>query len=194
MDWTHRTALIGLLALAPQSSFLQPVRAEEPPKLRVVTTGRSLQPRLALTLSYSDDLVLGTDNTHSIQRAEILAPPVPRECKPSYMVGPGLGIPLGLSTATVGSVLAWAGSVDFWGPTPNNQGAIAGGTLLIGAGLATFIYSSVKLSKNRHSRERLCHPGHRAPRAHSRPHERQRPIVASARPALKNTPSFPQGK
>jgi len=62
------------------------------------------------------------------------------------MVGPGLGIPVGLSTATVGSVLAWAGSVDFWGPTPNNQEAIAGGTLLIGAGLATFIYSSVKLS------------------------------------------------
>jgi hypothetical protein len=159
MDRTHLPPLIGLFAIVLQSSFPQPARAEEPPQPRSVNTGRSLQPRLALALRHSDDLRLGTDGTHSIQRAEIPASPVPRECKPKYMVGPGIGIPLGLGTATFGGVLTYAATVDIFGSTPNSAGGIAGGTLLIGAGLATFIYSSIKLSKNRHTRERLCSPG-----------------------------------
>jgi len=91
---------------------------------------------------------------------EAPAPSVPRECTGRYMAGPAVGIPLGLSVAAFGSVLVAAASADlFESSRPNDpaeRGAIAGGSIMIGAGLASFIYSSVKLSKNRRTRKRVC--------------------------------------
>jgi hypothetical protein len=75
------------------------------------------------------------------------------------MAGPAVGVPLGLGVVAFGSVLISAATVDFFEPRPNSRserGAIAGGSIMIGAGLATFIYSSVKLSKNRRVRKRIC--------------------------------------
>jgi hypothetical protein len=111
-------------------------------------------------LRYSDDLVLDTDGTQSIQRAEIPAPPVPRECKRRYMVGLGIGNPLGLGTFMGGVVMVTIGNYDLSESvdpkTRSDRAFIAGGSIMIAAGLATFIYSSVKLSQNRHERLRVC--------------------------------------
>ena len=155
-DRAHLTAFIALLLVAPQLSFLQAARAEEPAQPRLANAGDFLQPCFSLALRYSDDLLLGTEGGHAIQRAEIPAPPVPRECKPRYMAGPAVGIPLGLGTAAFGSVFTYAATVDVLVPTPNSRGGIAGGTLMIAAGLATFIYSSIKLKRNMDARRRLC--------------------------------------
>ena len=91
---------------------------------------------------------------------EAPAPSVPRECTGRYMAGPAVGIPLGLSVAAFGSVLVAAATSDLFEESrpndPKERGAAAGGSIMIGAGLAAFIYSSVKLSKNRRTRKRVC--------------------------------------
>ena len=160
MDRTRLSALIGLLVIALQSSFPQLARAEEPPQPHLANIGGSVQPRFALALRYSDDLVLGTEGTHAVQRVEISAPPIPRECKPKYMVGPGLGVPLGVGTVMGGAVMVAVGNLDVLNTgdakTRRDRALIAGGSIMIGAGLAAFIYSSVKLSQNRHARRRVC--------------------------------------
>ena len=147
MDRTYVTVLIVLLVIALQSSFPQPARAEEPPQPRLVNTGGSLQPRLTLALRYSDDLMLGTEGTHAVQRVEIPAPPVPRECTPRYMAGPAVGMVVGPVAMVSGLFLAASGAAfpPAEGRTPGQRGRIAGGSLVMAAGLGTFLYSIGKL-------------------------------------------------
>jgi hypothetical protein len=73
-----------------------------------------------------------------------------------------VGIPVGLGTAAFGAVLTWAATNPlgdaFGGNTAddNSPGGIAGGSILVGAGLAAFVYSAIKLHKNLEVRRDLC--------------------------------------
>ena len=151
---------IALLAIAlHSSSFPRPARADE-----------LLQPRLLLTLRYSDDLVFGTEGKLAIQRVEISAPRVPRECKPRYMAGPAVGLVLGVYAVAFGTVVKRDG---FAYPKQRDPMHTGWGAALIAAGLGTFVYSSVRLAKNRHARRRVCGTGTQR--------DKQRAHVESAR-------------
>jgi hypothetical protein len=105
------------------------------------------------------DRAQADDVPQSVELLEAPTPSVPRECTGRFMAGPAVGIPLGLGVAAFGSVLVSAAAVDLFGSRPSSRserGAIAGGSIMIGTGLAAFIYSSVKLSKNRRARKRIC--------------------------------------
>jgi hypothetical protein len=141
--------LIAQLAIALHaSSFPQPAGAEEP-----------LQQRPLLTVRYSDDLMHGTEGTLAIQRVDIPAPPVPRECRPRYMAGPAVGLPLGVYAIASGTIMVRAGTdMQIFSSPPRHRDPmlIGWGGALIAAGVGTFIYSSVKLAMNRHVRRRVC--------------------------------------
>jgi len=127
MNRIHRTAFMALLIVALQTALAHPAQADEA--------------------------------SQSIELREKPPPSVPRECTGRFMAGPAVGIPLGLGVAAFGSVLISAATVDLFEPRPSSRserGAIAGGSIMIGTGLAAFIYSSVKLSKNRRVRKRIC--------------------------------------
>jgi hypothetical protein len=81
------------------------------------------------------------------------------------MAGPALGIPLGLASVAVGAIFVTAVNAgedlfeDIDIPSARNRrdrAFLAGGTLMIAAGSATFLYSSIKLHENRQTRRRLC--------------------------------------
>lgn len=161
MDRTYVAVLIALLVIALQSSFPQPARAEEPPQPRLVNTGGSPQPHLTLTLRYADDLMLGTEGTHAVQRVQIPAPPVKRECTPRYMAGPAVGMVVGPVAMVGGIFMIGAGiPIEFFGvedeKTKRDRGLQAGGGLLMAAGLGTFLYSIGKLVVNGRERRRVC--------------------------------------
>jgi hypothetical protein len=88
--------------------------------------------------------------------------PVPRECTGRFVAGPAVGIPLGLGTAAFGGVLVYAATNPLGDSfssdrrSNNAPGAIAGGAILVGAGLAAFLYSTIKLRKNLEARRRVC--------------------------------------
>ncbi len=97
------------------------------------------------------------------QTADVSETPIspPRECTGRFVAGPAVGIPLGLGAAAIGGVLIYAGTNPLGdafsqGSNNNARGAIAGGAILVGAGLAAFLYSAVKLHKNLEVRRRLC--------------------------------------
>lgn len=148
MDRACHTPLIALLVVALQSSFPRLAHADG-----------ALKPRIALVADHTDDPMLGVRGTHAVQPSEMPAPLVPRECKPRYMVGPGLGVPLGVGAVMGGAVMVAVGNFQVLGPVPKtrrDRAFIAGGSLMIGAGIATFIYSTIKLQENRHARRRVC--------------------------------------
>jgi len=151
MSSVHRLAVFGLLLLAVQSSFLARADADG-----------LAQPRFALVADHSDDPVLGIVGSGAVEFVETPAPPLPRECKPRYMAGPAVGLVVGPGAIVGGMFMIAAGSfqLDLFGVederTTRDRGLIAGGSLFLAAGLATFIYSSAKLSKNRHERRRIC--------------------------------------
>lgn len=127
MNRTHSTAFTSVLVVALQTGLAHPAQAD--------------------------------DASQSVELREAPPPSVPRECTGRFMAGPAVGIPLGLGVAAFGSVLVTAAAVDLFEPRPSSRserGAIAGGSIMIGTGLAAFIYSSVKLSKNRRARKRIC--------------------------------------
>lgn len=75
------------------------------------------------------------------------------------MAGPAVGVPLGLGTFMGGVVMVTVGNFDLFEPDPKtrrDRALIAGGSILMAAGLATFIYSAVRLSQNRQVRQRIC--------------------------------------
>jgi hypothetical protein len=81
------------------------------------------------------------------------------------MAGPAVGIPLGLASVAVGAIFLTAFNLsedlveDIDVPSERDRrdrAFIAGGTLMIAAGAATFLYSSIKLHENRKTRRRLC--------------------------------------
>ncbi len=85
------------------------------------------------------------------------SPPPRRECTPRYMAGPAAGIPLGLGAAGLGSALVFVASVPFTDPSlPDSRAAGIAGSVILPVGVAAFIYSSVKLAKNRQTRFREC--------------------------------------
>ncbi len=139
-----------LLAIVLFSSVASPARGD-----------RLSKPRPALVVDHSNDPVIGINVTR-VAAPPAPPPAVPRECTPRYMAGPGVGIPLGLGTAVTGAVFVGYGTADFelfgqrisWARNP--PASIAGGSVMIAAGLTAFLYSSVKLSKNRRQRERVC--------------------------------------
>ncbi len=150
MDAGHCTTRFGLfvLALVLQSSLPALAYADGLPQARV-----------ALVADYSDDPVLGIVGTGAVGTVETPAPAVPRECKSRYMVGPGMGIALGPTVIIGGGYMVAAGSLGgLWDSelTSRDKGLIAGGSFVIAGGAATFIYSLVKLSRNRHERRRVC--------------------------------------
>ena len=106
-------------------------------------------------------------STPGLARAEGGAPPAlespkPRECTGRFVAGPSVGIPVGLGTAAVGAVLIYAATnpLDdaFGGDSAGNNwpGGVAGGSILVAAGLAAFLYSAIKLHKNLDVRRDLC--------------------------------------
>lgn len=82
-----------------------------------------------------------------------------RECTPRYMAGPGVGIPLGLATAGLGSAFVFLSTTPSSGSSSgksNSRAAAIAGAVMIPAGLAAFIYSSVKAKRNRRTRKQVC--------------------------------------
>lgn len=85
--------------------------------------------------------------------------PIPRECKARFVAGPSVGIPLGLGTATLGGMFIYVGSARAYGAVgvdDRSPGAIAGGTIMLSAGLAAVVYSSIKLRRNLDARFERC--------------------------------------
>jgi hypothetical protein len=144
-----RLMLLGVLVRAVQSSLPSPAHAE----------GGS-QPRLALVADYSDDSVLGVVGSGTVQYVETPAPPVQRECTPRYMAGPAVGLVVGPGAMVGGLFMTAAGSYrsGLGERTARDRGLMAGGALVMAAGLGTFLYSIGKLAKNRHERRRICKP------------------------------------
>jgi hypothetical protein len=83
-------------------------------------------------------------------------PPVPRECKPRYMAGPGTGLVLGMGAMGLGGPLIWAGTYYGEPRSAGEKALIAGGSLMIAAGLAAVVYSGIKLKRNQETRNRVC--------------------------------------
>ena len=109
--------------------------------------------------------------------------PTPRECTGRFVAGPAVGIPLGLGTAAFGGILVYAGtnplgdSFDSNRSGNNAPGAIAGGSILIGAGLAVFVYSAIKLRRNLEVRRSICGDGDRYQPLASKPNPHSRRVV-----------------
>ena len=78
-----------------------------------------------------------------------LTPPVPRECRPRYMAGPGTGVVLGMGSVGVGAPLIWAGTLY-------DARMTAGASLIVAAGLAAVVASGIKLKRNRDRRAHVC--------------------------------------
>ena len=147
MDTGHRTTLFGLLVLALPSSLPAPAYADGLP-----------QPRLALVADYSDDPVLGIVGAGAVQYTEYEsedASATPRECTPRYMVGPGMGIPLSSGVIASGAIMITLGSAGFF-ETRGNRATMATGSIVVAAGVLMFVYSAVRLSKNKRERRRVC--------------------------------------
>jgi hypothetical protein len=144
-----RLTLLSLLVLAAQSSLPSSAHAE----------GGS-QPRLALVADHSDDPVLGVVGSGTVQYVETPTPPVPRECTPRYMAGPAVGLVVGPGAIVSGLFMVAAGSYRSIPDqrTGGDRALIAGGAIVMAAGLGTFLYSIGKLVKNRHERRRICDP------------------------------------
>lgn len=151
-------SLVLLLAIAMQVAVPLSAGAQKVPRTPLPSEHGMLQPRLPLALRHSG-LVLDMEEANSLQMGEVSARNVPRECTPRYMAGPALGVPLGLGAFMGGVVMVTVGNFHLWEPEPKSRGdrgLIAGGSILMAAGLASFIYSSVKISNNRHTRRRVC--------------------------------------
>lgn len=154
------TALTMVLALG----FAEPARAEEPVRARLAAFRPALQISLDLPPDQYDDPAAQVEVASAAEPSKPVGSVLPRECKPRYMVGPGLGIPLGIGAMTLGGVVVWAGTgcwgwagVDCSAPrSTSERAAMAGGALLLGAGAATLIYSSIKLHRNMQTRTRVC--------------------------------------
>lgn len=132
MARVHSTVLLSILSVAMGLALPILARADESAKLEI---------------KYSDI------------EGEYPAPSPQRECRPRYMAGPGVGIPLGLGTASVGAAFVFLASTPNSSSFPDSSSARAvgiAGAVMIPVGLATFIYSSVKLARNRHTRQRVC--------------------------------------
>ncbi len=67
------------------------------------------------------------------------------------MAGPAAGIPLGIGTAAFGATMVGAAhaSTGYGTSIREYRTFIAGGGVLLAAGLGTLIYSSIKLAKNK---------------------------------------------
>ena len=149
MDPNH-VVRFGLLVLVLQSSLPAPAYADG-----------LLQPRLALVAADLRDPVLGMAGTGAVELVETPAPPVPRECTPRYMAGPAVGVVVGPGAIFVGYGMVAAGSFDLFDTyqkTRGQRGLIAGGSIMMAAGLGTFLYSIGKLVVNRRERRRVCDP------------------------------------
>jgi hypothetical protein len=139
-----------LLATMMQAGVMSPAKAEEPLALR-----------LALPPSYFVDASIeGEPVAPPLEPTEPNAPPsTPRECKPRYMAGPAVGIPLGVGSMILGGVMVGAGT-DFQvfasGSGTNEPSLIASGSVLLAAGAAAMAYSAIKLTKNVRRRALVC--------------------------------------
>ena len=87
---------------------------------------------------------------------EALPPPVRRECKPRYMAGPGVGLTLGMASIGFGGVMIGFATDDDPFGISAEKGSIAGGSLMIAAGLAAIVYSGIKATLNGEKRARVC--------------------------------------
>ena len=86
-----------------------------------------------------------------------VASEIPRECKPRYMAGPAVGIPLGLGTAGLGSAFVFIATTPSSSRLRDSSTAIGiAGSVMIPTGTAVFIYSAVKAKRNRQERRRVC--------------------------------------
>ena len=82
-----------------------------------------------------------------------------RECSARYMAGPGAGMPLGLGTAGLGSAFVFRASTPGSSSSSDrfsSRAAGIAGSVMIPAGVATFIYSAIKAKRNRRERQRVC--------------------------------------
>ncbi len=115
-------------------------------------------PKLTLSASYLDQVGSGVPGAMPQLGADVLATPTPRECKPRYMAGPATGMALGAGAITGGALMVTAGNLQLFDSpkTRSQRGLIAGGSVLMAAGVATLIYSSVRLAKNRYARQSVC--------------------------------------
>jgi hypothetical protein len=129
----HSVVPLSLLASAIVLARPVPVLAEDAPRLEI---------------SYSDLENEGYTANDS--------PSPRRECTPRYMAGPGVGIPLGLGTAALGSAFVFVSTVPNERSLPDGRAAGIAGAVMIPVGVAAFIYSSIKLAKNRQTRSRVC--------------------------------------
>ncbi|MGB8222794.1 MAG: hypothetical protein WCF10_09405 [Polyangiales bacterium] len=142
-------ALWTLLAMMMQAGVMSPAKAEEPLALR-----------LALPPSYFVDASIeGEPVSPPLPPTEPNAPSTPRECKPRYMAGPAVGIPLSVGSMILGGVMVGAGTdyqVLASGSGSNVPGLIGGGSVLLAVGAAAMVYSAIKLTKNVHRRALVC--------------------------------------
>jgi len=137
------------LAGALEGGIASPARAEEPLSLR-----------LSLPASYYVKTSSEVQATHSLQQDEINAPSLRRECKARYMVGPAVGIPLGVGSMIVGGLMVGAGTnFSVLGSDGSNvPGLIGGGSALLAAGAGALVFSAIKAKRNVKTRARVCRP------------------------------------
>jgi hypothetical protein len=138
-----------LLATMMQAGVMSLAKAEEPLALRL-----ELPPTYFVDASIEAEPV-----APPLQPTEPDAPSTPHECKPRYMAGPVLGIPLSVGSMILGGVMVGAGT-DFQvlasGSGSKVPGLIAGGSVLLAAGAAAMVYSAIKLTKNVQRRALVC--------------------------------------
>ena len=88
-------------------------------------------------------------------------PNTARECKPRYMVGPGMGVVVAPGVVLGGSVAVTVGTWDFSGSysrTALDRGIIALGAIGIAGGVALLIGSAHNIGKKRARRNEVCGP------------------------------------
>jgi hypothetical protein len=123
-----------VVSIAAMLTLSLPAHAEDAPRLEI---------------RYSD-----LENEGAVGK---VSPAPRRECTPRYMAGPATGIPLGLGTAGLGSALVFVASAPYTDTSlPDSRASGIAGAVMIPVGVAAFIYSSVKLAKNRQTRLRVC--------------------------------------
>lgn len=95
-----------------------------------------------------------------IEEAAAVESPTPRECKPRFMAGPGFGIAASPLAVVGGTFMIIGGTLDGLFTDDSNRvssaGLVAGGSVLVAAGLGTLIFSSVRLSRNLKARRSVC--------------------------------------